>query len=73
MAPTKTAYARSVTMTGCNTCGATTKVVASAGGTKSGLFRERYECANGHTGTITGNAEQPAKHWNRYGEVFDNE
>jgi len=45
-------------------------IVEQSGGTKEGAFVEQYECPCGATGTITGQADEPPKHWNRTGEVF---
>jgi hypothetical protein len=56
----------------CNQCGSLNVTVEeSSGGVKSGNFREKHECQNcGATGTIKGNAEDPADSWTRYGSVF---
>jgi len=54
----------------CNECGAPTKVVDQHGGTKSGSFVENWECANGHTGTVKGEASEMPQKWDRYGSVF---
>ena len=45
-------------------------VVDSSGGIESGKFVEEYECPCGATGTIRGNAEDPADSWSRTGEIF---
>jgi hypothetical protein len=57
--------------TGCSTCGAPTTLETSEGGTTEGKFSEVYECANGHTGRVSGRAEAPAQEWNRTGAVFN--
>ena len=46
------------------------QVVDSSGGIESGKFVEKYKCECGATGTIRGNAEDPASEWVRTGEVF---
>jgi len=58
-------------MTGCNKCGEPTQIVEQSGGTKSGHFEEQYECVNGHTGRISGEASDSPQAWDRYGKVFD--
>jgi len=53
----------------CNICGCATTTIKSEGGIVEGEFTEVVECANGHTGTITGEAGNP-KSWNYNGQVF---
>lgn len=55
----------------CKTCNAATKIIADEGSTEQGYFVEKYECANGHIGTVEGLAEQSPQRWNRYGAVFN--
>jgi len=57
---------------GCAQCGGVIEMTASEGGVTEGNFTERYECINcGATGRISGDAEHPARQWNRHGPVFD--
>jgi len=53
----------------CKTRNAATMVVESEGGVKSGKFTEYVECANGHTGTVRGQAEDKDT-WTKTGAVF---
>lgn len=55
----------------CATCNAATHIKTSEGGTTEGQFVEVHECANGHTGRVSGDAAAPAKSWNRTGRVFN--
>jgi len=54
----------------CSTCNAATKLTDSTPHNGEGRFTEQYECANGHTGRITGEEEAPPTEWDRYGSVF---
>jgi len=56
----------------CNKCGEATTLVESSGATEHGAFEEQYECANGHTGTVKGEASEMPEKWDRYGSVFSN-
>jgi hypothetical protein len=58
-------------MTGCETCGAPTTIKTSDGGTTNGDFTEVHECANGHTGRVSGDAGASPAAWNRTGQVFN--
>lgn len=58
-------------MTGCETCGAAVTLEDQSGGTTEGSFTEVYECANGHTGRVSGEASNPPHYWNRTGAVFN--
>jgi hypothetical protein len=55
----------------CKKCNAATQVVESTGGIERGEFTETHECANGHTGTVSGDASDPPHLWSRTGEVFE--
>jgi hypothetical protein len=55
----------------CAKCNAATKVAESEGATREGPFTEKHECANGHTGTISGRAEERPKTWEKTGPVFN--
>lgn len=54
----------------CNACGAAVTTVDSTGSVKSGWFEEQYECANGHVGWVSGQAETPPIEWRKRGSVF---
>jgi len=57
----------------CAKCGAATKVQRSTGGTSVGdEFVETRECANGHTGRVSGVVGSP-EDWTRTGTVFQGE
>lgn len=56
----------------CNKCGAAvteTKSTPFQGG--SGPFVERYECANGHVGYISGDESDPPGQWTKTGAIYD--
>ena len=55
----------------CETCNAAVVITDSSEHTGEGRFKERYECANGHTGTISGREEDAPSQWSKYGQVFD--
>lgn len=55
----------------CATCNAAAGITDSTEHTGEGRFVEKYECANGHTGRITGNEEAPPTEWKRMGPVFN--
>jgi len=55
----------------CETCGAAVSLESSEGGTKRGQFTEQYNCANGHSGMVSGEAGEPADAWSRTGAVFN--
>lgn len=55
----------------CTTCGAPTELTHSDGGTTTGSFTEKYECTNGHSGRISGEASNPPHYWTRTGAVFN--
>jgi len=55
----------------CQACGAAVRIRESEGDVWHGPFTELYECANGHTGTVSGNAQNGPSEWDRNGTVFD--
>ena len=55
----------------CNTCGASVHMVDGSDFTGKGMFQEKYECANGHKGFISGLEEKPPNSWDKYGSVFE--
>ena len=55
----------------CNTCGAPVHMVDGSDFTGKGMFQEKYECANGHKGFISGLEEKPPNSWDKYGSVFE--
>lgn len=57
----------------CDVCGGVMVAQEVDEPSEQGLFNERYECANcGAKGFISGNEQDPASKWNRYGRAFDN-
>lgn len=55
----------------CEQCGAAMVISDSNGGTNPGdTFTEYWECANGHTGTVSGTVGDEVQSWNRSGPVF---
>jgi len=55
----------------CMKCGAAVRCRDSEGDVWAGEFTETYECANGHTGIVTGDARNGPSEWDRNGTVFD--
>jgi len=55
----------------CATCGAAVGLEDSTEHTGEGRFTEKYECANGHHGRISGDEAAPAQQWRRSGSVFN--
>jgi len=55
----------------CETCNAAVTITDSTEHTGEGSFREQHECANGHTGRVTGDESEPPTAWNRTGAVFE--
>jgi hypothetical protein len=55
----------------CAKCNAATEIVETEGAIREGPFTEKYECANGHTGTISGRAEKRPTTWEKTGVVFN--
>jgi len=55
----------------CETCGAAVEPKDVDEPNDSGHFQEKWECARGHIGYVSGKEQEPPNQWTRTGGVFN--